>query len=168
MSIPRPRNRLLGFWQSLSDCNQPRVRYLGRALLADLPVAVAVELILNQVTGTGWPELPPAALPRLFLALCVFSPIAETFVMAIIIWLLRRVMVRTEYVPWVTALICALAHSLAKPLWGIEIFWSFVIFSMCFVTWEKKSPLQAFWMTAILHALHNLVPTAAMVLGQSL
>src|SRR4051812_25741557 len=106
-TLVSPPNRLLAYWRSLSDCNQPRTRYLGRALLADLPVAVAVELILNKVTGTGWPELPPATLPRLLVALCIFSPIVETFAMAVIIWLLRRVMTRTEYIPWVTALICA-------------------------------------------------------------
>jgi hypothetical protein len=160
-------NRLLGFWRSLSDCNQPKLRYLGRALLADLPVAFAVGLVLNWVTKTSWPEFPAEALPRLFFALCVFAPLVETLGMAIIIWVLRRVMTRTEYVPWVTALICAGLHSLAKPLWGIEIFWSFVIFSLCYTAWEKKSFLQAFWMTAVLHALHNLVPTVALMVARA-
>jgi hypothetical protein len=75
-------------------------------------------------------------------------------------------MARTEYVPWVTAVACAGLHSLARPLWGIEIFWSFVIFSLCYTAWEKKSLLQAFWMTAILHALHNLVPTLALLVAR--
>lgn len=161
-------NRLVGFWRSLSDCNQPRVRYLGRALLADLPVAFAVSLALDWITHTSWPEFPGEALPRLFLALCVFSPIVETFGMAIIIWVLRHVITRTGYIPWVTALICALLHTLARRLWGIEIFWSFVIFSYCYTAWDKKSGLQAFWMTATLHALHNLVPTLALVIKQAL
>lgn len=168
MSPPHPLNRLVGFWRSLSDCNQPKVRYLGRALLADLPVAFAVKLILDRMTGTTAPDFPGEALPLLFLAQCVFSPIVETAGMAVVIWVLRRVMLRTEYVPFVTALIAALLHSLAKPLWGIEIFWSFVIFSLCYTAWEKKSLLQAFWMTAILHALHNLVPTVALVIERYL
>lgn len=159
-------NRLLGFWRSLSDCNQPKVRYLGRALLADLPVAFLVSLALNKATGTTWPEYPPEMLPRLFLGMCLVSPVIETFGMAVIIWVLRRVMTRTEYIPWTCALICAALHSLKAPLWGIEIFWSFVIFSLCYTAWEKKSVLQAFWMTVILHALHNLVPTLALVLAR--
>ena len=160
-------SRRLGFWRSLSDCNQPRLRYLGRALLVDLPVAYAVGLALNRLTGTSWPELPTETLPRLFLTLCVFAPIVETLGMAVIIWVLRRFMTRTEYIPWVTAFICAGLHSLAKPLWGIEIYWSFVIFSLCYMAWEKKSLLQAFWMTAILHALHNLVPTLALLVARN-
>lgn len=159
-------NRLLGFWRSLSDCNQPKVRYLGRALLADLPVAFAVSLLLNQLTGTGWPEYPREVLPRLFLGMCVVSPLVETLGMAVLIWILRRLMARTEYVPWVCAFACAGLHSLKAPLWGIEIFWSFVIFSLCYTAWEKKSVLTAFWMTAILHALHNLVPMLALVLAR--
>lgn len=161
-----PPNRLLGFWRSLSDCNQPKVRYLGRALLADLPVAFAVSLMLNVITGTSWPEFPPGALPRLFLGLCIVSPLVETLGMGVIIWILRRLMARTEYVPLVTAFACAGLHSLAKPLWGVEIFWSFVIFSLCYTAWEKKSLLHAFWMTAILHALHNLVPTLVLLVAR--
>lgn len=151
-------NPIATFRRSLSDCNQSRVRYLGRALLADLPVTFAVGLVLNWVTGTTSPQPLFDDLPGLFFGLGVRAPLVETFAMAIIIWILRRLVRRPEYLPLVTALLCAGLHSLAKPLWGIEIFWSFVIFSLCYVTWEKKSPLQAFWMTAILHALHNLLP----------
>ncbi|MDI1248936.1 MAG: hypothetical protein PSV13_08750 [Lacunisphaera sp.] len=159
-------NRLTAFWRSLSDCNQPRIRYLGRALLVDLPVAYAVGLGLNWATGTGWPQPSVEDLRGLFFGLCVRAPILETAAMGVIIWVLRRFMTRTEYVPWVTALICAGLHSLAKPLWGIEIFWSFVIFSLCYVTWEKKSLAQAFGLTAILHALHNLVPLLVLLVSR--
>src|SRR6266705_301091 len=160
-------NRLTAFWRSLSDCNQPRTRYLGRALLADLPVTFAVGLMLNWITGTTWPQPSLENLPGLFFGLGVRAPLVETFAMAVIIWVLRRIVRRTEYLPLVTALICAGLHSLAKPLWGIEIFWSFVIFSLCYVTWEKKSVLQAFWLTAILHALHNLLPLLFLLASRS-
>lgn len=168
MTIAPPNQRLPSFWRRLSDGNQPKALYLGRALLADLPVAYAVGLFLNWVTHTGWPEYPREMLPRLLLGVCVVSPIVETFGLAVILWILRRLMTRTEFVPWVAALLCAGAHSLARPLWGIEIFWSFVIFSLCYLTWEKKSVLLGFWMTVILHALHNLVPTLTTVLKQLL
>jgi hypothetical protein len=155
-------NRLVAFWRTLSDCTQPRIRYLGRALLADLPIALAVQLVLNAVTGTSWPELPTEALPRLLVVLCAAAPIVETFALGVILILLRRAMTRTEYVPWVAALICAGLHSLWEPRWGLEIFWSSVIFAHCFMAWEKKSILLAFWLTVILHALHNLIPTVVL------
>lgn len=162
-----PPNRLAGFWRSLSDCNQPRIRYLGRALLADLPLTCAVSLFLYWITQTSWAGIPREDLPRLVVGLCLISPIVETFGMAVIIWALRHVMARTEYIPLATALVCAGFHSAVRPLWGIEIFWSFLIFSRCYTAWEKKSLLNAFWMTALLHALHNLVPALALVIRQA-
>lgn len=164
MAMPSP---LTAFWRSLSDCNQSPVRYLGLALLADLPVTVAIAFLLNRVTGTTWPEFSVDTLPRVLLAMCVFAPLVETFGMAILIWVLRRFIKRTEYLPLVTALVCAGLHSLAKPYWGLEIFWAFLIFARCYVTWEKKSPLQAFWMTALLHALHNLLPTLVLIAARA-
>jgi hypothetical protein len=160
-------DRITAFWHSLSDCTQPQLSYLGRALLVDLPVVCAVGLVLNWVTGTGWPEPSLDGLPQLFFGLCVMAPILETIAMGVIIWVLRRFKTRIEYVPWVTALICAGLHSLAKPLWGIEIFWSFVIFSLCYIAWEKKTLSYAFCMTAILHALHNMVPLLVLLAIQN-
>jgi hypothetical protein len=164
VNMPAP---LTAFRRSLSDCNQSPVRYLGLALLADLPVTVAIAFLLNRVTGTTWPEFPADSLPRILVSMCVFSPLVETFGMVVIIWLLRRFGLRPAYVPLITALVCAGLHSLAKPYWGLEIFWAFLIFALCYVTWEKKSPLQAFWMTAILHALHNLLPTLVLIAART-
>lgn len=154
---------LTSFRRRLADCNQSPVRYLGLALLADLPVTVAVAFLLNWVTGTTWPQFPAESLPRILLSMCVFSPLVETFGLVVIIWLVRLVTKRTAYLPLITALICAGLHSLAKPYWGLEIFWAFLIFAQCYVTWEKKSLLQAFWLTVILHALHNLLPTLVLI-----
>jgi len=152
------RSPITAFRLRLTDGNQHPVRYLGWALLADLPVTIAVGFLLNALTGTTWPEFPADSLPRILVAMCVFAPIVETFGLAIVIVVLRRFMKRTEYVPLVAALFCAGLHSLAKPLWGIEIFWAFLIFSLCYVTWARKSVWQALGLTALLHALHNLLP----------
>ena len=157
---------LTAFWQSLSDASQPRARYLGRALLADLPITVAVGFAITRLTGLPSPVLPADSLPRALLALCVIAPIIETFGLAVVIWILRRVATRPAYLPWLAALVCAGLHSLRAPWWGLEIFWSFVIFALCYLTWEKKSVLQAFWMSVILHALHNLAPTLTLILAR--
>lgn len=151
------------FWRSLSDSDQPKAAYLGRALLADLPVTIAVSFALTQFTGIPAPGLPWETLPRVLLAMCVFAPLVETFGMVVLFWILRRVVRRAALVPFAAALVCAGLHSLARPLWGIEVFWGFLIFSLCYLAWEKKSPLQGFWMTAILHSLHNLLPTLGLI-----
>lgn len=149
---------IAAFWRQLSDSNQHPIRYLGRALLADLPVTVAIGFALNGLTGTTWPEFPADSLPRILVAMCVVAPLLETAGLAVIIWILQRLVKRTAYVPLAAALVCAALHSLAKPLWGIEIFWAFLIFSLCYVTWARKSFWHALGLTALLHALHNLLP----------
>ncbi len=155
-------NALTAFWLGLSNADQPRSTYLGRALLADLPVTVVVSFAITKLTGIPAPGLPWETLPRVLLAMCVFAPLVETFGLAVIISVLRRMRTRPELVPWATALVCAGLHSLARPLWGLEVLWGFLIFTLCYVAWAKKSPLHAFWMTVSLHALHNLVLTLAL------
>lgn len=150
--------RLLGFWASLSDCNQPRGRYLARALMADLPVTLAVALVINWLTHESWPTFEGYSLWRVFFAMGLVAPLGETLLMALIIWVIRPVVKRVEYLPFISALIWAVMHSLARISWGPGIFWAFVIFSTCYVTWHKKSVWQAIGMTALLHSLHNLFP----------
>lgn len=156
-------NPLTAFWHRLSDREQPKAAYLGRALLADLPVTVAVSFAITKLTGIPAPGLPWETLPRVLLAMCVFAPLVETFGMVILIWILRRLVSRAAYVPFATAIVCAGLHSLARPLWGLEVFWGFLIFTLCYLAWEKKSPLLAFGMTTILHSLHNLLPTLGLI-----
>jgi hypothetical protein len=159
--------RITALWRSLSDCNQSPLRYLALALLADLPVTVAIAFVLNQVTGTSWPEFPAESLPRLLLVMCVFVPLVETLGIALLVWALRRFTKLSKYLPLITALICAGLHTLAKLYWGLEIFWAFLIFALCYVTWEKKSLVHAFVLTAILHALHNLVPMLVLIAARN-
>jgi hypothetical protein len=54
--------------------------------------------------------------------------------------------------------IWAFFHSLAKPVWGLQIFWTFYIFSICYLAWQKRSAWHALGVTTLLHGLHNCVP----------
>jgi len=149
---------LITWWQRLTDNTQSKPAYLARALLADLPVTLVIAWLINWATGAQWPTFEAFTLKRVFFVMCVFVPVVETLLMAIVIFALQRAALRPTWVPWVSALIWAVLHSLAEPTWGLGIFWSFVIFSLCFVTWVKKSWWLAIAMTAMLHALHNLFP----------
>jgi hypothetical protein len=166
MSAVTMTSRPIAFWRRLSDHHQHPVRHLGWALLADLPVTVAIGFLLNGLTGTTWPEFPADSLPRILVAMCVVAPLLETAGLAVIIWILQRVGLRPALVPLVAALVCAALHSLVKPLWGLEIFWAFLIFSLCYVTWARKSVWSALGLTALLHALHNLLPLLALLIGR--
>ena len=98
------------------------------------------------------------------LLLVLFAPIVETLIMAgLLVVLLRFVG------PPVAILISAgawgIAHSLAAPVWGLVIWWPFLIFSTLFVVWRQRGFLAGAGVAAAAHALQNLGP--AVILATS-
>ena len=105
--------------------------------------------------GDFWAEL---------IGIVVFSPAIETLLMWPVLALLSRFMNNTWALALASAGLWALLHSLMVPVWGFNIFWSFVVFSICFVEWRKKSIGAALSMTFLIHALQNLCAFALMQL----
>ncbi len=112
-----------------------------------------------------WAALFPAAANpvfpgdpwTVFFAVVVFAPVVETLIMAAALELLLRLVP----VGWAVALSTlgwAVAHSLAAPVWGLVIWWPFLIFSLLYVAWRKRSIAGAIGIVAAVHALNNLVP----------
>ena len=64
--------------------------------------------------------------------------------------------------PTVAVLISAIgwgaAHSAVTPMWGLVIWWPFLIFSTLFVAWRQRSLTLAFLIATLAHALQNLLP----------
>jgi membrane protease YdiL (CAAX protease family) len=58
-----------------------------------------------------------------------------------------------------------IAHSLQSPPWGLVIWWPFLIFSITFLTWRRRSLGVAFALPMLVHALQNLGPALLMVSG---
>jgi len=108
--------------------------------------------------------LPEAARPEFkvdglaaILAIVGFAPLVETLIMgtALLVFLL--------FLPPAAAIVVSalgwgLAHSLVAPIWGLVIWWPFLVFSTLFVTWRRRSLLLAFLIPALVHALQNLLP----------
>ena len=102
--------------------------------------------------------------PLILFAVGVFAPVVETLVMAGVLALLLR-WLRA----WVAVLVSAagwgVAHSLDTPLWGVVVWWPFVIFSVLFVTWRARGVVPAIALVATVHVLQNAGPAMAIVLG---
>ncbi len=92
-------------------------------------------------------------------ALVVFSPVLETLIMGTVLLVLLRL-----FSPTVAILISAIgwgvAHSTVAPIWGLVIWWPFLIFSTLFVVWRGRSLWLAFLIPMCVHALQNLIPAA--------
>jgi hypothetical protein len=89
--------------------------------------------------------------------LVVFSPVVESLIMGAVLLILRRFLRPTRAVV-ASAAGWGIAHSLAAPIWGLVIWWPFLIFSTLFVVWRERSMWLAFGMPMAVHALQNLPP----------
>ena len=104
----------------------------------------------------GKPEFAFSGL-LMFLLLTVFAPVTETLIMALVLTLLARFIPPTAAV-LASALLWGVAHSLQAPIWGLIIWWPFLIFSTLFLVWRQRGIWVGLAVAATAHALQNLGP----------
>lgn len=155
--IARTRDTARRLWEALFVPSRP-ARYAGIWLLADLPLSVAIAWLLSRIAGVSDPTFPGVSWTRIVLVMCVMVPLIETAVLAVVIEGLRLMLRSVIAIALASAVLAALLHSLATPLWGFAIAWTFFLQAVCYQTWRQRSWLAAFSFTAALHALHNLYP----------
>lgn len=90
----------------------------------------------------------------------ILSPLVETLILA------GTTAVLLKFVKPANAIVIssfgwAIAHSLQAPIWGLVIFWPFVIFSTLFVVWKQRSLLWAIAMPFAAHFLQNIIPAVS-------
>ncbi|HEX2804352.1 MAG TPA: hypothetical protein VHN55_10310 [Sphingomicrobium sp.] len=90
-------------------------------------------------------------------ALVIFSPVIETLIMGAVLLVLLR-LVPTVAAIAISTIGWGIAHSLATPIWGLVIWWPFLVFSTLFVAWRSRSLVLAFTIPMVVHALQNLIP----------
>ena len=103
---------------------------------------------------------------RLLLKVVLFAPLAETLLMAPMLALLMRLWGgRRLPAALSSAAAWAFLHSLSALLWGLCVFWTFLVFSTAWLAWRPRSFGHAFLVTAAIHALHNAVAGLALILA---
>jgi hypothetical protein len=129
--------------------------------LLTFPVSIALAWIIHFVAPNAQgPEFPVTGPLAIFL-LVVLSPAIETLLMAGALALLLRFM-PARWAVLASALGWGAAHSIAAPMWGLIIWWPFLIFSTLYVTWRRRSLGLALGVPMITHALQNL-PSAILI-----
>lgn len=141
-------------WQSLLVPDRP-ARYLGRALLFDLPLSLALTGAVSLLPGPQNPTFPGVSLERIALVMVGAVPVIETACLALALEVARRFMRSASTAALTTALLAAVLHSWAQPLWGPLVAWTFFLQSLCYLTWRPRSFPGALALTLALHALHN-------------
>ena len=115
--------------------------------------------------------LPDAAHPEFrvdgavaLFALVIFAPVVETLIMGAVLLILLL------FLPPVAAILVSaigwgVAHSLMVPIWGLVIWWPFLVFSTLFVAWRSRSLTLAFVIPMCVHALQNVIPALLLAYG---
>ena len=142
---------------------EPRQAWLALPLCLVLTFfgAAAIALLLNAV-------LPKFDQPDFsafvgkgsltVFAVAVATPLVETLILAATCSILLR-FVRPELAILISAFGWAIAHSYQAPIWGLVIFWPFIIFSTLYVVWKQRSLTLGILMPFAAHFLHNLYPS---------
>jgi len=133
-------------------------------LLAFPPSILLAGLIHVVAPNAKAPDFPVTGAMAIFL-LVVFSPVLESLIMGGVLLILLRFM-RPTYAVIVSAVGWGMAHSFEAPIWGLIIWWPFLIFSTVFVAWRERSLWLAFGLPMVIHGCQNLGPAILVALGK--
>ncbi len=132
-------------------------------------LVIPLAWLLCIVPSLGFAYLVQAVAPELdlpefpmkghvaFLALAVFAPIVETFILAAFVTLFRTVLSPTISV-FLSAIGWGVAHSIEASAWGFVVWWPFLIMSMLYVVWRQRSFWLAIAIPTAVHMLQNAGP----------
>jgi membrane protease YdiL (CAAX protease family) len=138
---------------------EPRRAWL--AILVGGALTLSGSLLLSSAASLLAPTLGKPDFPlrgaMAFGSLVLFAPLVETLIMAAVLSLLARFLSPTVAV-LSSAALWGVAHSLQASVWGLVIWWPFVIFSTLYMVWRERSTWAAIGVVAATHALQNLVP----------
>ena len=151
--LPRP----------IREPRRPAVALAAAWLTTYLPsiaLAAIVGLLMPESTQPKFDVSGPVAV---FL-LAVVAPLIETLIMGAVLLVLLR-FASPSIAVILSSLGWGIAHSTAVPIWGLVIWWPFLIFSTLFVVWRSRSLAAAFAMPTIAHGLHNLPSALVLAAG---
>lgn len=148
--LPRPIRDPGSAWQSIAVAWA--TAFFPSIILSAIVAALLPSADQPQFNMTG---------PFAIFAIVVFAPVLETLIMGTVLLVLLR------FVPPAAAVVMSavgwgVAHSMAAPIWGLIIWWPFLVLSALFVAWRERSVLGAYAIAALVHGLHNL-PTGLLV-----
>jgi Type II CAAX prenyl endopeptidase Rce1-like len=159
---PGWRALVAGWLAILDETERPRLGYTIRAALLSFIPALIIGIFLGLIFRGGRPDFDGSAL-SLVLQLIVIAPWIETLLMIPILWLLKKRLSDPLDLALASGVVWGVIHALSAPVQGIAIVWPFVVFTTCFLAFDRTSRKKAIFATACVHMLHNLVPTLLLI-----
>lgn len=148
----------------LFDAGHSKPLYVLKAWLLALLPSFALALLVSLIADN-----PPApdfggTGPVVFAMLVLMAPVVETFLMTPPLLLFNRFLGAGPAV-LLSAILWGALHSSQVALWGLIIWWPFLIFSIVLLVWRKQSLATAMLMVIAVHAMQNAVPGLALLFG---
>ena len=154
-ALPGPPPAYIGWLpRFLFEADPFVLRYVAKAWLTALLPSLFLSALVRMVAiDAAAPQFPGS--PGLLILLVVFvGPALETLLLAVPLLLLNRLFGLGPAVVG-SALIWAVLHSLVVPTWGLVIWWPFLVMSIAFLAWRRRSLLTALGVAFAIHALQN-------------
>lgn len=149
----------------LFNTQGPAWKYIVRAGLISLLPSLVLAALLSGVGLAGEESMPQFSeefgAVFLFVNLVVVSPVIETLLLALTLWLVSRVTKSPLRQALVSCVLWAVLHSLVARLWGLTIVWPFFVFSCAYLAWRRKSRWHAMGVACGIHMFQNLLPGIA-------
>ena len=129
------------------------------SILGSLGLAAVVQWLAPHAQSV---EIPKGLPPWLIIfAFAVVSPVVESILMGLGLKLLLRWLAPGPAI-FVSAIGWGILHSLQVPIWGLAIWWPFLIFSTLFVVWQQRGFWTGVAVAAATHFLQNIGPSLLM------
>lgn len=166
-SPPAERPRYLAFLPAfLFRADQPKLGYILKAWLLVLLPSIALSLVVNvSAPSAGGPDIQVSG-PLMVAMIVLAAPLLETLIMAAALLALNRFLgfgpaVALSAIGW------AIAHSSAAAIWGLVVWWPFLIFSITFLIWRKRGIVGALLIVTAVHALQNGFAVALLLIARA-
>jgi hypothetical protein len=160
--LARLHRRLLP--RFLFDLDQPKALYAAKAwLLCIIPSILLATLVTMGADDPPSPDFGGTG-AVVFALIVLFAPVSETFLMVPPLLLLNRWLGPAPAIVGSAALWGTL-HSMAEPLWGLIIWWPFLVFSAIIIAWRQRDLAGGMVMVIAVHAMQNAVAGLSLLFG---
>jgi hypothetical protein len=122
-----------------------------------LLIASLIGLLIENAEQPDFKFLAGSGFTAVFV-LAIATPLLETLILAATTSILLK-FVKPSLAILLSSAGWAVAHSLQAPIWGLVIFWPFIIFTTLYVVWKKRSLAWGLFMPYAAHFLQNLLPS---------
>ncbi|GAA4739466.1 hypothetical protein GCM10023264_00490 [Sphingomonas daechungensis] len=133
------------------------------AFIPSILLSAVVAQLLPEQPHPNFDGLTPG---MLIFGLVVFAPVVETLIMGTVLLVLLRFMKPVTAIV-LSAVGWGIAHSMQFPIWGLTIWWPFLVLSTLFVAWRERSLWLAFALPMVAHGMQNLGPALLIVSGKA-